>query len=70
MSELKLKQDIAQSLSRCLDDNLADCAQSLFQTLGYQTDKSIPLDSPTAQSFLNQFDPGKTLNHEIAKLEE
>lgn len=36
MSELKLKQDIAQSLNRCLDGNLADCTQNLFQVLGYQ----------------------------------
>ncbi len=67
MNELRLKQEIVRSLSHCLDGNLADGAQSLFQTLGYQTDKSIRLDSPTAQAFLSQFAQGKSFNSETAR---
>jgi|GEM_PF-2548251 len=70
MSELKLKQAIAQSLHHCLDSNLADCTQNLFQILGYQTDKSIRLDFPTLQAFLSQFDQGKGFNAEAARAEE
>jgi hypothetical protein len=70
MSELKLKHNIAQSLHRCLNSNLADGTQNLFQTLGYQTDKAIRLDSPTAEGFCRQFDQGKGFNPEAARAEE
>lgn len=70
MSELKLKQAIAQSLHHCLDSNLADCTQNLFQILGYQTDKATRLDSPTAAGFWRQFDQGKGFNAEVARAEE
>ena len=70
MSELKLKQAIAQSLRHCLDSNLADGTQNLFQILGYQTDKAIRLDSPTAAGFWRQFDQGKGFNPEVARVKE
>lgn len=70
MNELKLKQDIKQSLDRCLHGNLADCAQNLFKTLGYQTDKSMRLEFPTAQEFRNQFTQDKGFNDEIARVRD
>ncbi|UIE36935.1 Eco57I restriction-modification methylase domain-containing protein [Leptodesmis sichuanensis] len=70
MSDLKLKQDIARSLNHFSTGNLADHAQSLFQTLGYQTDKAIRLDSPTVDAFRSQFDQGKVFNPKTARSEE
>ncbi len=70
MSELELKQDIARSLNNCLTGNLADGAQSLFRTLGYQTDKSIRLETPTAQAFVSQFTQEKSFNAKAAHLSD
>ncbi len=70
MSELKLKQEIIQSLNRCLQGNLADSAQNLFQTLGYQTHKSMRLEAPTAEAFLSQFSQGHSFNSAIAHVQD
>ncbi len=70
MNEEQLKQSIAQSLRDFLTGNLADCAQSLFETLGYRTDKAMRLDAPTVEEFCRQFTQGRSFNRETARLSD
>jgi hypothetical protein len=70
MNEGQLKQRIVQSLGDFLTGNLADCAQSLFQTLGYRTDKAMRLDAPTVEEFCRQFTQGQSFNGETARLSD
>lgn len=62
MSEIDIKRAILAALKRFSSGNLADNAQSLFETLGYQTDKSLRLESPTSQAFVSSFASGKSFN--------
>lgn len=68
--KLTTKPEIAQSLGGFGAGNLADNAQNLFQTLGYQTDRAIRLASPTPDSFLSQFALEKPFNSKIARLSD
>ncbi|WP_460192669.1 Eco57I restriction-modification methylase domain-containing protein [Thermosynechococcus sp. FA-CM-4201] len=61
MHEMRLKKEIETSIQRFDTDNLADCTQNLFYTLGYRTDKSIRLEASTPSAFIEQFGQGKLI---------
>ncbi|MDY6803121.1 MAG: TaqI-like C-terminal specificity domain-containing protein [Cyanobacteriota bacterium] len=70
MTALTIKKNIAKALNSFSTGNLAENAQNLFQTLGYQTDRAIRLVSPTPDSFLSQFARDKPFNAESARLSQ
>ncbi|WP_460194626.1 Eco57I restriction-modification methylase domain-containing protein [Thermosynechococcus sp. FA-CM-4201] len=64
MNEMRLKQEIERAIQRFATDNLADCTQNLFHTLGYGTNKSIRLEAPTPSAFIEQFAQEKSISTE------
>lgn len=70
MNEMDTKRALSEALSHFSTGNLADNAQSLFQTLGYQTDKAVRLEAPTPQAFVDSFAQGKTFNPDNAFIQD
>ena len=64
------KNDIKNALKRFTDGNLADNARRLLDTLGYRSGRTISLEPNTAEGFIENFDPSKTMNAGRALLDE
>lgn len=70
MNEMNTKRTISAALNHFSAGNLAENAQALFQTLGYQTDKAVRLEAPTPQAFVDSFAQGRTFNLDNALLQD
>ena len=68
MNEQPTKQAIAASLKSFADKPLAEAAISLFESLGYRSEKRISLDPNTPETFTATFAKGKPFNPETAML--
>ena len=66
MNDTQHKAAITNALNRFTDDNLAENARTLLDTLGYQSERSLSLEPNTADAFLDAFDPEGKLNSERA----
>ena len=64
------KNDIKNALKHFTDGNLAHNARHLLNTLGYRSNRTMPLDPNTAAEFIDNFDPSNTMNAERALLDE
>ncbi|MDE0041925.1 MAG: hypothetical protein OXT74_07810, partial [Candidatus Poribacteria bacterium] len=64
------KNDIKNHLKRFTDGNLADNARHLLDILGYRSERTISLEPNTAEEFIDNFDPSKTMNANRALLDE
>ena len=64
------KNDIKNALIYFTDGNLADNARRLLDTLGYRSGRTISLEPNTAEGFIENFDPSKTMNAGRALLDE
>ncbi len=66
MNDTQHKAAITNALNRFTDDNLAENARTLLDTLGYQSERALSLEPNTADAFLDAFDPEGKLNSERA----
>ena len=64
MADTKLKLDIQAAITSFATKPLHLSALSLFAVLGYQSDRTLNIES--VQDFSKQFDPDGKLNHPIA----
>ncbi len=64
------KNDIKNALKRFTDENLADNARRLLNSLGYRSGRTIALEPNTAEGFIENFDPSNTIHRERARLDE
>ncbi|MDE0505321.1 MAG: hypothetical protein OXI86_14690, partial [Candidatus Poribacteria bacterium] len=64
------KNDIKNALKQFTDGNLADNARRLLDTLGYCSKRTMSLEPNTAEEFIYNFDPSKTINANRALLDE
>ena len=64
------KNDIKNDINNFTDGNLADNARHLLDTLGYRSERTMPLDPNTAERFIESLDPSNTLNRKRARVDE
>ena len=64
------KNDIKNTLKLFAEGNLADNARHLLDILGYRSERTISLEPNTAEAFIDNFDPSKTMNAGRARLDE
>ena len=60
------KAAITNALNRFTDDNLAENARNLLNTLGYRSERALALEPNTAEAFIDTFDPQEKLNRDRA----
>lgn len=61
-----LRQPIQSALAKCADSDLAVASKALFQTLGYKSERSLPINTVTALK--EQLDPHSYLREDNAHL--
>ena len=64
------KNDIKNALKHFADGNLADNARHLLDILGYRSERTMSLEPNTAEKFIDNFDPSKTINAGRVLLDE
>ena len=70
MNEVKTSQKIDQVLKDFQHGTLINNARNLLNTLGYDSEMKIDLESNLAEDFISEFDPSRKLNRERAMVEE
>jgi len=70
MPNIEFKQTIQNALKAFSGQPLAKAAANLFETLGYRSDKHLPITPNTATQFQTMFDPHDHLNVEKTLLSE
>ena len=60
------KAAITNALNRFTDDNLAENARNLLNTLGYRSERALALEPNTADAFIDTYDPQGKLNRDRA----
>ena len=66
MSDTQHRAAITNALNRFTDDNLAENARNLLNTLGYRSERALALEPNTADAFIDTFDPQEKLNRNRA----
>ena len=66
MNDTQHKAAITNALNRFTDDNLAENALNLLNTLGYRSERALALEPNTADSFIEAFDLQGQLNRDRA----
>ena len=66
MNDTQHKTAIKDALNRFTDDRLAENARNLLNTLGYQSERVIPLEPNTAEAFIETYDPEGKLKRDKA----
>ncbi len=64
------KDDIKSALQRFTDENIAENALHLLNTLGYRSQRTLSLEPNTADGFVEHFDRQNTMNRERGLLSE
>ena len=57
MNNAQHRASITNALNRFTDDNLAENARNLLDTLGYRSERALALEPNTADDFIDTFDP-------------
>ncbi len=66
MNNAQHRVAITNALNRFTDDNLAENALNLLDTLGYRSERVLALEPNTADDFIDTFDPQGQLNRDRA----
>ena len=66
MNNAQHRAAITGALNRFTDDNLAENARNLLNTLGYRSERALALEPNTAEAFIGTFDPQEKLNRDRA----
>ena len=66
MNDTQHRASITNALNRFTDDNLAENARNLLDTLGYRSERALALEPNTADDFIDTFDPEEKLNRDRA----
>ena len=56
MNNAQHRAAITGALNRFTDDNLAENARNLLNTLGYRSERALALEPNTAEAFIGTFD--------------
>ena len=64
------KSSIKNALKQFTSGNLADNTLHLLDILGYRSERTMSLEPNTAEKFIDNFDPSKTINANRARLDE
>ena len=70
MTEVELRQAIADTLKKYQTETLANAATHLLDVLGYASEKRLALKPNTLANFLSTFSHGRTLNDRYAMPDE
>ena len=70
MNDPQHKTTIKDALNRFTDDNLAENARNLLNTLGYRSERTTPLEPNTAEAFIAAYSLRSTLNRDKALVTE
>lgn len=70
MTEVELRQAIADTLKKFQTEPLANAATHLLDVLGYASEKRLALKPNTLANFLSTFSHGRTLNERYAMPDE
>ncbi len=66
MNDTQHRAAITNALNRFTDDNLAENARNLLNTLGYWSERALALEPNTADAFIAAYDPQGQLNRDRA----
>ena len=66
MNDIQHKAAIKEALSNFTEGTLAENARHLLNTLGYQSERTLPLEPNTAEAFIDTYDPDGKLNGDRA----
>ena len=66
MNNAQHRAAITGALNRFTDDNLAENARNLLNTLGYRSERALALEPNTAEAFIDAFDLQRQLNRDRA----
>jgi len=70
MNSVELKKEIVKALAGFANKPLADAAIDLFGTLGYRSNKRLPLKPNTPDNFLSNFAQGRNFNSDQAMVQD
>ena len=70
MNSVELKKEIVKALADFANKPLADAAIDLFGTLGYRSNKRLPLKPNTPDNFLSNFAQGRNFNSDQAMVQD
>ena len=70
MENTQHKAELKDALNRFADDNLAENARNLLNTLGYRSERTTPLEPNTAEAFIAAYSLRCTLNRDKALVTE
>ena len=66
MNDTQHRAAVTNALNRFTDDNLAENALNLLNTLGYRSERALALEPNTAEAFIDTFDLQGKLNRDRA----
>ena len=66
MNDTQHKAAVTNALNRFTDDNLAENALNLLNTLGYRSERALALEPNTADAFIDAYDLQRQLNRDRA----
>ena len=66
MNDTQHKAAVTNALNRFTDDNLAENALNLLNTLGYRSERALALEPNTAEAFIDAYDLQRQLNRDRA----